>query len=265
MNQDIASSPSEYAPASPTPCGICGEPVDGRKNHIFSDFEQKRLKDGEEKYVVVDPSGRRVASPEQGGFWQRGLLCKGCETRCGDLERYWANLASVRQFESIQDSRVGPWTIPNVDTAKVATLLISVLLRAHAATTSGFEKFSLGPFFADAVSAFQTGDPFAIGFRMRAWLPQSTAYTKEISWLPSVDLSLPAFVVWFGVFRFAIGPPKSPWSQNLMELSSHPVTGGMVVTTIELEQLPEYQGLVRAAPRIDKEDLMKRRRPKRSR
>ncbi|MEK6701137.1 MAG: hypothetical protein AABZ53_02665 [Planctomycetota bacterium] len=242
------SSPqvADAAPAAPL-CGICGAPSADLDSHIIPRFAQRRLKDGDRTFVVVDPSDRRVAFESENRFYQRGLLCQECEAKTAKLDAYWATIWDGRQVVTPAHRRPFEVVVHNVDAVNVARLLVSILLRAHAATQPEFAKFTLGGAFDAAVKAFQTNDPLGNGFRTRVWRTWSPEFASTYVVPPFHDRALRAVVVAFSNYRFAVALPTTRWEGELKRLSSHPISGGLLATIARLESFVEFKEILRTA------------------
>lgn len=220
------------------------------KSHIIPRCEQKRLKQGEEKYVYIDPSARRQKEEHSSRFWQRSMLCQDCEDRCANLDAFWAKFVDQHgQFQPGTRSR-SPRVIAGVDARQVGRFLLSVLLRAHASNLPEFASYSLGTAFRASRASLQGDDPFALGFRLLAQVAWSQLQAHDFRALPHAAPSGKGAVLWFGGFRFCVGFPGARWDDKLVRLSTHPEPSGLRVTGVQLERTQEYLQFIAVARKL---------------
>lgn len=239
--------PSDATPPPPTArsCGICAGPASGVKSHIVPSFELKRLKPNDTKLLLFDPTKPRQPTTVADACYERWLLCAKCEGECGRLDNNAASILDTTGQWLGRIRRRLPWVIPSVDVARLTTFLVSVALRAHASTRPEFQPFDLGSDFEPARRAFESGDPFAHRFRLLAQVPLMGEYPQGFRALPLMSLGHTGVVMWFGVFRFVLGVPSRGWTSSVNARSTDCSTGGLMVSTVKLERLPELREYLR--------------------
>jgi hypothetical protein len=238
-------SPGDQGPPLQRPCGICRNPAADIKSHIIPRCEQRRLKDGDDKFIFVDATDTRLASEHANRFWQKKLLCQACETRCAELDDFWASFSDKRGNLITRANAQSPWVVPNVDVAKLMTFLISVLLRAHASDRREFAGFSLDRARGSAIAAFHHGNAHSEGFRLIAQLPKLDGIAQGFRAIPHRSPGGSGAVLWFGGFRFVVGFPDVAWDEALRQSASQPETRELLVVPKSLDDMPEYQHFLR--------------------
>lgn len=235
----------DQVPPIQRPCGICANPAADIRSHIIPRCEQRRLMARDDKFVVIDNDAPRLVSEHGNRYWQRSLLCQVCESRCADLDSFWATFSDNRGNLIARGKARMPWVVPNVEVALLMDFLISVLLRAHASDIRDFAEFTLGAAHGSAVSASLNRAAHTSGFRLIAQMPRMDGTSEQFRAMPHVSPGRSGAVLWFGVFRFIVGFPGVAWSQALMRQASLPSMSQLRVVPTSLDCMPEYQHLMK--------------------
>ncbi|MDP1660716.1 MAG: hypothetical protein Q8L55_02270 [Phycisphaerales bacterium] len=225
-------------------CGFCPAPAAAINSHVFPRCEQMRLMAGDCKFVFINPDHNKMVDEKQDWFWQRGILCQTCEDSCGVLDTHWAKFSDERGAALDAVQRRGTWIVPGVDTERLCSFLLSVLARAHVCTRPEFATFDLEGDFRGVLDAYRGGDPLARGFRLLTLLPRQGGGSQGFRCMPWLPPGVKTAVLWFGVFRFAVGFPGCRWDLRPTMPEQRKADRGLRVSTAELEKLPEYRGMM---------------------
>jgi hypothetical protein len=122
-------------------CKLCQKDSPLQNSHIIPEFVYRQLYDEKHRMHVLSSHEKSPRPYEQKGLREK-LLCRNCEARFSEYERYASTAFDGKETETPLD---GVLIIKDVDYNKFKLFLLSILWRSSVSSLDFFSQVSLGP------------------------------------------------------------------------------------------------------------------------